>query len=67
MDSEAPLSLRIEKNCRHIASWKYLSEIEFSAAFDMFDIFLKLTVSDYSRAKSVFSLSLTIAKTATIY
>lgn len=67
MDSEALLLLRTEESCRHIAS-KCLGEIEFSAALDMFDIFLKLTVIGYLRAeKAVFSRSLAITKTAVIY
>lgn len=58
MDSEAPLPLRTEESCRHIAS-KCLGKIEFSAALDTLDIFLKLTVIDYLRAiASIFSRSL---------
>lgn len=49
MDSVAPLPLRTEESCRHIAS-KCLGEIEFSAALDTFDIFLRLTVIGYLRA-----------------
>lgn len=67
MDSEALLPLRTEESCRHIAS-KCLDEIEFSAALDMFNIFLKLTVIGYLRAEeSVLSRSLAFLKTAAIY